>query len=142
MGLQAPFWKIYWQERAFRESFFNIFKCTFSWFTSKFSLFTGTFPLWLFDGHIIVCTGGMTYFFTTVGLFFTGVILPYFSRVEISFHGCDFAVFFTGRHYLSGVVSENFSRGGLSFHGCETENFHGRNFFFTGKKKHWYRETI
>ena len=76
LWLQARLWKIYGKERAFRDSYFNIFNCTFSWFTSKFLLFTRTFPLWLFDGHIIVCTGGMTYFFTTVGLFFTGVILP------------------------------------------------------------------
>ena len=50
------------------------------------------------------------------------------------FHGCNSAVFFTGRHNFSRVVSETFSRGESTFHGSKTENFHERRFFFTGKK--------
>ena len=58
-----------------------------------------------------------------------------FSRLEVFFHGLDFAVIFTGRNYVSRVVSKIFSREGSSFHGNKIDFFHGLQKSFHGKKK-------
>ena len=59
----------------------------------------------------------------------------FFSRPRSCFHGWDLAENFTGTVDFSRAVSKNFSREGKIFHGRKSKNFHGKDFFFTGKKE-------
>ena len=74
--------------------------------------------VWFFELFYIVYLTGISSFavvewciFHVFRLFSRVWFCRNFSRVETIFHGCIFAVFFTGINYFSRVVSEIFSRG-------------------------------
>ena len=74
-------------------------------------------------------------FFTGTLVVFTGVIFNFFHAHKFLFHGFVLAENFTGTIYFSRAVFKKNSRGEGRFHGRKIKKFHGRLFFFTGKKK-------